>query len=111
MSDFDDDRPFYSTRTEEERSEDKRKVFTISLNAEEQAMLIEDMRSLKQAKDSTALKQLWKIGRIVLHSQKQQEINDVIFENLRKNERIGISDINGVLPTPPANVTQKRRDL
>ena len=107
MSDFADKTPFYSTRTEEERADDKRKVFTISLNQEEQAMLLEDMKALKQIKDSTALKQLWKVGRIVLHSQETGQIIDVVFENLRKNERIGIQDVKAFLPNPIANVTQK----
>jgi len=99
---------FYSTRDEEDRAKDTRKVYTVSLNLKEQAMLLEDMRSLSQIKDSTALKQLWKIGRFVLHSSETGEMLKIILDNLRKNERMGIIDVEPELPSPRANVTQKK---
>lgn len=111
MSEFEDQGPFYAKRTEEERAEDKRKVFTISLNLEEQADLLKDMEVLRQVKDSTALKQLWKVGRAVLHDQKTGQILRAILDNDRKNKRIGIQDVRAELPTPSANVTQKNELL
>lgn len=105
------DEPFYNTRFEEERAEDKRKVYTVSLNLEEQALLVEDMRVLRQAKDSTALKQLWKVGRAVLHDQKTGQILRAILDNTKKNKRVGIESVEPLLPTSNANVTQKREDL
>ena len=98
---------FYSTRDEEDRAKDTRKVYTISLNLEEQAELIKDMEVLRQAKEGTALKQLWQIGRAVLHDKKTGQIIVSIFGNERKNKRIGIQDIRAELPSPRANVTQK----
>jgi hypothetical protein len=98
---------FYSTRDEEDRAKDTRKVYTISLNLEEQAELIKDMEVLRQAKEGTALKQLWQIGRAVLHDKKTGQIIVSIFGNERKNKRIGIQDVRAELPSPRANVTQK----
>ena len=98
---------FYSTRDEEERAKDTRKIYTISLNLEEQAELIKDMEALRQPKEGTALKQLWQIGRAVLHDKKTGQIIVSIFGNERKNKRIGIQDVRAELPTPRANVTQK----
>lgn len=100
--------PFQPYKLEEERGQEKRKVYTISLNQEEQAMLIDDMKTLQQAKEGTTIKILWKIGREVLHDKKTGKIIHAIFGNLRKNERLGITDIEPELPSPPANVIQKK---
>lgn len=99
--------PFQPYRLEEERVNDKRKVYTISLNLEEQAQLIEDMKVLQQAKEGTALKLLWKVGREVLHDSKTGRIINLIFDNQRKNKRMGVLDVTPELPSLSANVTQK----
>jgi len=98
--------PFTKLRLDEDKLNDKRKIFTISLNIEEYNQLIEDMKILHQAKEGTALKLLWKVGRDVLHDQKTGRIIRLIFDNQRKNERIGISDVSVEIPEPIANVTQ-----
>lgn len=97
-------KPFEAQRLEEERQKDKRKIFTLSLNLDEYAQLVEDMRVLKQPKDSTAIKQLWQIGRNVLHDNQTGQLLRVVLGNDTRNKRIGIMDIDGELP---ANVTQK----
>lgn len=110
MTDFKDKQPFYSTRTEEERAEDKRKVYTVSLNPEEQEWLRQDMLTLQQSKEGTALKTLWKVGRSVLHDKKTGQILRAVLGNLRKNERIGIADVSAEIPSSSANVTQKNEE-
>lgn len=105
---FKDQKPFYRTKLERD---EKRKVYTVSLNLEEQANLIEDMKVLQQPKEGTALKMLWKVGREVLHDPKTGRIIDLIFNNLRKNERQGIKEVSTELPSPSANVTQKEEEL
>lgn len=110
MSEFDDQSPFYAKRTEEERAEDKRRVFTVSLNFEEQAMLIEDMRVLRQVKDGTAIKQLWKIGRSVLHASETGEVLKVVLENTRKNERVGIVNVEPELPRLPTQISESKSE-
>jgi hypothetical protein len=77
---------------------------TISLSLEEYSALQEDMKVLKQPKDSTALKQLWKVGRNVLHDQKTGFIIRTILGNVIKNARVGITMYEG---GSTANVTQK----
>lgn len=108
---YKDKQAFYSTRSEEERSGDKRRVLTLSLNVEEYNLLVEDMRLLEQSKDSTALKQLWKVGRAVLHDPETGLIIRSIFHNLRKNKRMGIQNVEAELPTSYANVTQKNDEM
>jgi len=100
--------PFVRYKLEEEKAEEKRKIFTISLNLEEYKQLQEDMKELKQPKDSTCIKQLWKIGRIVLHDNQTGLILKTILGNSIRNERIGISEVE---PTPLANVTQKTEQV
>ena len=97
-------KPFEAQRLEEERSQDKGKIFTIRLNDEDYKQLIDDMRVLKQPKEGTAIKQLWQVGRNVLHDSQTGLILRSIIANDTRNKRIGIMDIEGELP---ANVTQK----
>lgn len=67
-------------------------TFTIRLNEAERTQLEADKKVLLQEKDSTALKQLAELGRIVLHDQKTLEILDVIRNNERRNKRLGINE-------------------
>ena len=82
--------PFRLYREEEERAKDKRKVITISLNLGELKELKEDMRLIRQDQLGKAVKQLMKIGQIVLHEQKTTKIIDTLFINKRNAERRGI---------------------
>ena len=88
---FKDRTPFYSTRDEEERAKDKRKIFTVSMSLQEYEELKSDMKVLKQPKDSTALKQLWKIGRNVLHDTKTGLSLRTVLDNIERNAKVGIS--------------------
>jgi hypothetical protein len=74
--------------------EEKEKVdsFTVRLNFQERTDLEEDKQAIHQEKDSTAMKQVWQIGRKVLHSDLQQEILGTLFKNKKKNKRLGIVD-------------------
>ena len=79
--------PFRKYNTEE-----KQDTFTIRLNDQERADLEKDKKVLKQTKDGTAIKQLAALGRIVLHEGKTGCIIDIVTNNSRKNQRIGIND-------------------
>ena len=72
--------------------EKKTDSFTVRLNEEERKQLEEDKVIINQKKDSTAIKQLAKIGSIVLHDKKIGQIIGVIFKNSRNNKRSGIAD-------------------
>lgn len=91
MTEFTDKPDFTVTRTEEERAKDKGRVFTIRLNKEETKQLEEVMDFLQQPKDSTAFKQMFKIGYLnVIHDEKMKTIIGSILDNRRKNWRTGI---------------------
>ena len=76
---------------EDDKSTD---VFTVRLNKEDREMLNKAKLLIKQQKDSTALKQLARLGSIVLHEQKTSLILDTILNNERRNKRTGINEID-----------------
>lgn len=96
--------PFTPTRLQEERDKDQFKILSVRLNLRELSRLEEDARILRQEKPATALKQLAEIGSIVIHEPKMMAILEVVFENQRRNERLGIQVAD---PSFRANVTQK----
>jgi len=76
------------------RYHEKRKAdsFSVRLNPDERTQLENDKLILEQSKDSTAIKQLARIGSIVLHDHLTGKILQVVLENKRKNKRLGIAD-------------------
>jgi len=86
---------FYPTRTEQERSEDKRITFTISLNDFEQARLEWVMNFLQEEQKGKALKQCFDIGYNVLHEDKMTSLRDALFKNVVNNGRKGIMVVEG----------------
>ncbi len=88
---FKKNKPFTAQNTQEERLNERRQTFTVSISAIEREWLDQGKKELRQVKDSTALKQLAEIGAKVLFSNPVHGINDVIHNNIRKNKRIGIS--------------------
>lgn len=68
-------------------------TFTVRLNKSEREQLNIDKKRLRQQKDSTAIKQLASIGSNVLHDDFTGSIIDTIFKNKRRNQKIGITDI------------------
>jgi len=105
---FKDRVPFEPQRLEEERAKDKRVIITVSLSLEEYSWLKDDMKVLRQLKDSTALKQGWKIGRNVIHDNKTGLALRTVLGNTVRNEKIGVSVYE---PDYLPNVTQKRGDV
>lgn len=83
---------FVPYRLEEEKEKDKRKIITISLNLEELKELQEDMKIIRQDQLGKAVKQLMKVGQIVLHEEKIVKIIDTLFINKRNSERRGINE-------------------
>ena len=86
---------FYSTRTEQERSDDKRVTFTISLNEFEQEQLEDAMNILQETQKGKALKQCFLIGFNVLHEPKMMALRDAVFKNTVNNGRKGIHIVEG----------------
>lgn len=70
--------------------EEKVDTFTVKLNPEERALLEKMKAILEQDKDSTAIKQLAWIGTKVLLEEKTSYLLETVFDNKRKNKRLGI---------------------
>ena len=68
--------------------------FTIRFNEDERKQLEEDKKIIEQVKDSTAMKQLARIGSIVIHSKKMEAIIGTLFKNKRNNKRLNIADFD-----------------
>jgi len=86
-------KPFVNYTLEEEKEDADSKVYTFRLNKEEQENLKACMVLLQQERVSTALKQLANLGMFVLHERSMAHILKVLSENLRKNKKIGIVEV------------------
>ena len=74
--------PFTKYRLDSEGSIDS---FTVRLNEEERKLFEEDKKILEQEKDSTAIKQLARIGSNVLRDPQMASILGIVFKNKRNN--------------------------
>lgn len=79
--------PFVAKTLEGDRKEE---VISVKLNKEERLELEEAKRAIHQEKDSTALKQLARLGLEVIRDKKIVAFLDIIQGNDRRNKRIGI---------------------
>ena len=85
-------KPFRKYILDEEK-DPKDKTFTLRITEKDKEWFPEAKKMIKQPKNSTAMKQLAKIGAIVvLHDKKTNQILEVILNNYRRNKRLGISE-------------------
>lgn len=97
--------PFTSYTLEEDKNKDD-KTFTTRLTPNDKIWFLPAKKFIKQEKNSTAMKQLAKIGAVVvLHDKKMAAILDIVLGNKRRNDRIGIVDDVENLQEKFANVT------
>lgn len=82
---------FTRMRLDEERAEDKSKVFTVRFNVDELKTLDEAARYLEQDQLGTVIKQLVSLGLLVLHDRKTKAALDILFKNERNNKRRGVT--------------------
>jgi hypothetical protein len=73
---------------------DKFITFTIRLNEQEQEKLTQMKKLIQQDKDSTCMKQFAFYGFDVLQDKKTLLSLDLLYNNLRKNKRIGIQEVD-----------------
>ena len=86
--------PFYRTRTDEERAGDKRETFNVSMNPDDMHLLKACMKHIQQDQKSKALKQIFKIGATnVLADPKMLLHRDILFKNIKNNQRRGIQEV------------------
>jgi len=78
-----------------EDKKDKRDIVSVDLGTFRK-QLEKDKNLLRQTKDSTAIKQLAMIGSFVIHDKKMEGILDIVFNNSRKNERLGINEFEQI---------------
>jgi len=97
-------KPFESYTLEEDKKFEKFETISMKLNKDERQDLEIDKKALQQDKDSTAIKQMWKIARYVLHDSEMGYISRLLYNNVRRNVRIGINEVEANLN---ANVKQK----
>lgn len=81
------------TLDEERDAEKDSIVIPVRLNPKERKMLLEIKKALQQPKDATALKQAFKIGHYVIQDSLHGKIWGYFSNNLRKNERLGIAEV------------------
>jgi len=86
---------FTSSRLDDDIAKDKRKVFPVSLNLEQQEFIFSAKTKvlLQQDKDSTIIRQLALIGAKLIHSAQIAEVLEVISDNKRKNKRMGYNEL------------------
>lgn len=65
---------------------------TLKLNKEERLFIEQMKKELRQPKDSTAMKQLIQLGAEVVLRPEIRKYKDIIFNNMRKNKRLGITE-------------------
>lgn len=75
----------------------KRDVISVPLNDAERMYLEEDKVALQQEKDATAIKELWAIGRYVIHHTPEGKFMKTVLENIRKNKRLGIEEVEKLM--------------
>jgi hypothetical protein len=68
-------------------------TFTIRLNKEEQEKLKQMKKLIQQEKDSTCIKQFAFYGFDVLQDKKTLLSLELLYNNLRKNKRLGIQEV------------------
>ena len=73
--------------------EEKQDVISLKLNPEERLLLEKDKATLQQEKDGTAIKQMLEIARKVIHDTPEGLFFKTFLENLRRNKRLGIVEV------------------
>jgi len=95
---------FATTKLEEERNKSDI-TFSSRLSAEDLEWFEPAKRIIQQPKNSTAMKQLAKLGYYhVLHDEKIKELLKTVVDNFRKNQRTGVTDSEFKVKDKFANV-------
>jgi hypothetical protein len=87
-------KPFETTKLEEDREDKYGTVFTVRLNQEQIEKLNWAKKVLSQPKDSTAFKQVFEFGLFVLQQDITGKVLSTVFKNKEKNWRTGVNDPN-----------------
>lgn len=84
---------FVATRTAEEREALKGKTIGVWFNDDELASLKAYGVFLHQEKPATIIKQMIELGAKLIDDEKMRAVREVVFNNVRKNKRLGIQEV------------------
>ena len=87
-------KPFTPQKDQEQRDKEVSKVVPVRFNREELEDLEELGKILRQEQLSTVMKQLMRIGALVIHSPQTAYLIDTLFINEKNNKRKGIVTVN-----------------
>lgn len=82
--------PFVNYSLDDSKKQD---IISLKLNPEERTQLEKDKVTLQQEKDGTAIKDMMAIARKVIHDTPEGLFFQRALENIRKNKRIGIVEV------------------
>ena len=86
--------PFTSTRLEEDKAKDRGRTSAVWFNNDELRQLEELAVFFHQPKESTTLKHCVAVARAILEGgDSVQVVRDIVFNNVRKNRRVGLEEI------------------
>ncbi len=81
--------PYVDYTLDEEKGSGRDRIVRVRMNAAQYEALKADMKLLQQPKESTALKEMLEIARVVLHSDATGKILMFRLNNIRRNKRTG----------------------
>ena len=84
---------FVPTRLDEDRENDKGKTIGVWFNDAELINFKEYGIFLHQEKPATIIKQMMALGAKLTDDKKIRAVRDLVFNNVRKNKRLGISEV------------------
>ena len=87
--------PFVNYNLDESKKQD---IISLKLNPEERALLEKDKVALQQKRDGTAIKDMLAIARKVIHDTPEGLFFQRALENIRKNKRVGIVEVEPEYP-------------
>lgn len=82
--------PFVNTKTSEERESQRGRTIGVWFNDEELEQLKEYGLWLHQEKPATIIKQMIQLGAELASNSQSTLVRDLVFNNVRKNKRLGI---------------------
>lgn len=86
--------PFRRMRLDEERSQDKGKTSGVWFNNQELIDLETLAVFFHQEKESTTIKHCVELAKAIIEGgSSERVIRDIVFNNVRKNKRLGIEEV------------------
>lgn len=86
--------PFTKTRLDEEKAQDRGKTSGVWFNNQELIALEEIAVFFHQEKESTTIKHCVELAKAIIEGKPLEvAVRDIVFNNVRKNKRMGIEEV------------------